>query len=428
MRDLAKWKIYTPEGVQDIIFDECYRKRELESRIRKLFRNCGYSEVETPTLEFFDVFYEENLTPQEVMFKTTDQQGRILVLRPDLTIPVARVAATKCREIPLPLKFFYIGNSFNYSEMGGGRQKEFTQAGIEIMGVNTVQSDAEVIAMAVNAIKATGLNEFQINIGQVDFFKGLMEDSGLTQPQMEQLKIMIEKKDYVGIEAFFEEHTTKQDLRELVFNLSGTSDTSQTIITRFEKITSNQRSLKALENLRQVLKILDDYNMSKYISVDLGMVQSMNYYTGIVFRGFTYGVGFPILSGGRYDHLVGNFGRELPATGFALGVNMVLKALDRQNVKRDANDPVTLISYSTDGRRTAFKICEELRKQGLVVEMDVTGYSQEQLIEYASSKGISGIIYLCDEENIEMYDIKRGGKKKVTVRDLTMAAEGRITL
>jgi len=415
---LARWKIYTPEGVRDILFNECYRKKELESRIRELFRRCGYSEVESPTLEFFDVFHEENLTPQEIMFKTIDQQGRILVLRPDLTIPVARIAATKCRDAALPLKFFYIGNSYNFSESGGGRLKEFTQAGIEIMGVNTAQADAEVIAMAINAVKASGLEEFQIFVGQVDFFKGLMEDSGLSRDDMEMLKVLIESKDYVGIEELFKGYNIKKDLKELVLNYYNFSGTPDEEIVRFEKIAKNERSKNALMNLRKVLEILDDYNMKKYVSVDLGILQSMNYYTGIVFRGLTHGVGFPILSGGRYDNLVKSFGRNLPATGFALGINMVLTALERKSEAFVGQDDATLVSYGSHGRKIAFMICEELKKQGLTVEIDITGYLPDKLEEYAKKRGIAGIVYVWDEDNIELCDMTNGSRRKTSFGEL----------
>ncbi|HHV59040.1 MAG TPA: ATP phosphoribosyltransferase regulatory subunit [Clostridiaceae bacterium] len=415
---MARWKIYTPEGVRDILFNECYRKKELESRIRELFRRCGYSEVESPTLEFFDVFHEENLTPQEIMFKTIDQQGRILVLRPDLTIPVARIAATKCRDAALPLKFFYIGNSYNFSESGGGRLKEFTQAGIEIMGVNTAQADAEVIAMAINAVKASGLEEFQIFVGQVDFFKGLMEDSGLSRDDMEMLKVLIESKDYVGIEELFKGYNIKKDLKELVLNYYNFSGTPDEEIVRFEKIAKNERSKNALMNLRKVLEILDDYNMKKYVSVDLGILQSMNYYTGIVFRGLTHGVGFPILSGGRYDNLVKSFGRNLPATGFALGINMVLTALERKSEAFVGQDDATLVSYGSHGRKIAFMICEELKKQGLTVEIDITGYLPDKLEEYAKKRGIAGIVYVWDEDNIELCDMTNGSRRKTSFGEL----------
>jgi capsular exopolysaccharide synthesis family protein len=173
---LTKWKIYTPEGVQDILANECFFKRNLEDKIRKVFRSSGFYEVETPIVEFYDAFLaEDGITAQETMFKFFDQQGRILVLRPEITIPIARLAATKFKDVSHPLRFSYIGNTFNYKELGGGKQKEFTQAGVELLGINSPEADAEIIATAIKAVKVSGLENFQIDIGQVDFFKGLME-------------------------------------------------------------------------------------------------------------------------------------------------------------------------------------------------------------------------------------------------------------
>ena len=168
--DLSKWKIYTPDGVQDILVDDCYQKRELEQKLRNLFRSCGFNEIEPPSIEFYDVFDSESSgIMQENMFKFFDQQGRILVLRPDITVPVARITATKYKDAVYPLRFSYIGNVYRYNDYGGGKQNEFTQAGVEILGVNTPESDAEVISIAVQALKTSGLESFQIDIGQVDF-------------------------------------------------------------------------------------------------------------------------------------------------------------------------------------------------------------------------------------------------------------------
>lgn len=170
---MRRWSIYTPEGMQDILFEHCYFKRSLENDIRQLFIHSGYKEIETPTVEFYDVFSgEQNLIPQEDMFKFTDSQGRILVLKPDMTIPIARVAATKLKENVWPAKIFYVGNTFSFSELGGGKQKEYTQAGVEVLGVNSPEADAELIALAIQALKLAGIEEFQIDIGQVDFSEG----------------------------------------------------------------------------------------------------------------------------------------------------------------------------------------------------------------------------------------------------------------
>jgi ATP phosphoribosyltransferase regulatory subunit len=417
---LSKWKIYTPEGVQDILFDQCYIKRNIEAEIRKLFRARGYCEVETPTIEFYDVFSSEaEHSPQETMFKFFDKQGRILVLRPDITIPIARITATKNRDLNYPLKYFYIGNAFKYNEMGGGKQKEFTQAGVEILGICNPKADAEVIATAINATKACGLESFQIDIGQVEFFKGLMEETGLSEEDTEQMRVLIDSKDFLGIEELVKAYDIREDLRELIFSLPGLFG-SIDVIEKAEKITLNKRSLNALANLRRVLEILEDYELSKYVSVDLGLVQSLNYYTGIIFRGVTYGVGFPILSGGRYDNLVENFGKKCPATGFSLGINMIMTALERQKVKAEIQGIDSIICYSSEGRKTAFKICEILRNQGLTVEVDITENNIDSVKKYASEKNIGGIIYILDEENIEIHNIETGEISKTSVGQLAI--------
>ncbi|MDQ2087687.1 ATP phosphoribosyltransferase regulatory subunit [Herbivorax sp. ANBcel31] len=415
---MAKWKIYTPEGVQDILISECYHKKNLEGKMRKVFRSYGCYEIETPMVEFYDVFSsEKEIAPQETMFKFFDKEGRILVLRPDITIPIARVVATKYKDANYPLKFSYIGNTFKYNESGGGRQKEFTQAGMEIVGVNTPEADAEIIAAAIDSVKELGLESFQIDIGQVEFFKGLMEEADLSEEETEQMRVLIDRKDFLGVEELVKKHSIKEELKELIFSLPklfGSVD----VIEKVEKYSINQRCINALENLRKIVEILEDYGLSKYVSIDLGMVQSLNYYTGIIFRGFTYGVGFPILSGGRYDSLVEKFGKKAPATGFSLGINMIMMALDRQKINIEELSIDSLICYEPKGRKSAFKICDTLRKQGLDVEMDITRSSLEDIKKYAKDKGIGGILKVIDDENIQVHNLENDQVKKVTVKEL----------
>jgi len=415
---MPKWKIYTPEGVQDILFEDCFLKRELENKLRSLFRSSGFYEIETPTLEFYDTFVADgDLTPQETMFKFFDPQGRILVLRPDATIPVARIAATKLKDMEYPLKVSYIGNTFRYNELGGGRQKEFTQAGIEILGVNTAEADAEVIATAAASMKAVGIKNFQIDIGQVDFFKGIMEQTGLSAEDTEQMRVLIDKKDFIGIEELVEKYNISTDLKNLILDLPrlfGPVD----IIDSVEKRTDNARSIAALQNLRKVLQILDDYELSEYISIDLGMVQSLNYYTGIVFRGFTYGVGFPVISGGRYDNLVEKFGKKCSATGFSMGVNLLMIALEKQKIEVIKPCVQTLVCYDKDSRKIAFKLCEELRNQGINVEMDVSGKTIEEIKIYAKNRKIGGIMFVRNGGDIELHDVNTDEVAVTSIEEL----------
>ncbi|MFA6309618.1 MAG: ATP phosphoribosyltransferase regulatory subunit [Clostridia bacterium] len=415
---MDKWKIYTPEGAQDILFDECFAKRNIEQKIRNLFRECGYYEVETPTLEFYDVFASENgQIPNETMFKIFDQQGRILVLRPDLTVPIARITATKYRNMKFPLRYFYIGNTFRYNELGGGKQKEFTQAGVEILGVSTPEAEAEVIATAITSLRCTGLDNFQIDIGQIDFFRGIMEETGLSEKEIEQVRVLIDKKDNVALEELVYTHDIRDDLKELILNIPGLFGSAD-VIEKAEEIGLSEKTQKAIDNLRKVLEILDDYGYSKYVSVDLGMIQSLNYYTGIIFRGFTYGVGFPILTGGSYNNLVGQFGKNCPATGYSLGINMIMGALERQKIETDKPHVDSLICYGEKGRKNAFKICNELRNQGLSVEIDIENKGIDSAKEFAKGKDIGGVIFVFDEKKIEIHDIESGEITATTIEEL----------
>lgn len=389
--------------MQDILFERCRYKRNMENKIRQLFQKSGYMEIETPTVEFYDVF-SGNLIPQEDMFKFTDPQGRILVLRPDMTIPVARVAATKLKDNLWPVKVFYIGNTFSYNEMGGGKQKEYTQAGVEILGISRPEADAELIALAVQALQEAGLDEFQIDIGQVDFFRGLMEQSGLSVYEAEEIRELIDKKDFVGVEHLVNSHDIDAELKELILNLPGYFGSTDVIDELTRKKVSG-KVLKALEYLKTVLEILDDWGFGDYVSIDLGMVQSLNYYTGIVFRGFTYGVGYPVLSGGRYDNLIGRFGKECPATGFSMGINMIMTALERQNRLTCRPSGGYYIIYDKTARRKAFSVLNELRRKGEAAELDIAFMDIEKAKVYAKNKGYEKIILVDGNGSLNIIEL-----------------------
>jgi len=415
---MSKWKIYTPDGVQDILFNECYAKREIENKIRNTFRSYGYYEIETPTIEFFDVFSSEiEHFPQESMIKFFDQKGRILVLRPDITVPVARITATKNRDVKLPIKYSYIGNVFRFNEVGGGRQNEFTQAGVEMLGDYSSESDAEIIAVAINTLKTAGLENFQIDIGQVEFFKGLAEEAGFTNDDVIRISKLIDRKDIVGVEEIANSYEMSDDLRKLILKLPGLFGSIE-VIEKLKQDTKNSRSLAALENIEEVIGILGDYGFSKYISVDFGMLKGLNYDTGIIFRGFTHGVGFPILSGGRYDSLTSSFGRDCPATGFSLGINMLMTALEKTDMPLEKPSVDSLICYKKRNRKNAIEIAEALRKQTMNIETFVLTDDIQQGIDYAVSKQIGGVIFIEDNGKITIHDIVNNTINETKYEDL----------
>lgn len=399
---MSRYRKYTPEGFQDLLFQECFNKKNIEDNLKNLFKLYGFFEIETPTLEFYDVFIaNKDIISTETMFKFYDQQGRILVLRPDMTVPIARVIATKLRAEDYPLRVSYLGKAFRFSELSGERQKESTHAGVELFGASTPEADAEVITTAINSLIAAGFENFQIDVGQVEFFKGLMEEAGCDESEIESIRVFIDKKDMLGVEQVIRDHEISEGLKEIILNLPaffGTVD----VIEKVKKRPLNSRSLEALCYLEKVAGIVNDYGLGKYLSIDLGMVQRLNYYSGVIFRGFTYGVGFPILSGGRYDGLVEKFGEKCSAVGFSININMVMTALGRQKLKFPAPMVDTIIGYDGNGRKAALLIASKIRNQGFVVEMDITNRGIEDIREYAEDKGIDEVIYVIDDNSIEI--------------------------
>lgn len=417
---MIKWNIYTPEGFQDILFAECSIKREIEKKTIELFQKRGFLEVQPPTIEFYDAFSgQSGSIKQEDMFKFFDQQGRILVLRPDLTTSVARIASTKLKQIPTPWRFSYIGNVFRSEGAGDGKliQREFTQAGIEIMGSSLPESDAEIISTIINSIKNTGIEEFQIEIGQVEFFKGLMEEAEFNDQESEQIRSLIESKNYIGLENELNSKSLPDKLKKTIMGIPGMFGSIEVISNIYDNI-ENQKSKNALDNLINIYDILKDYEVEKYISIDLGMVQSINYYTGMIFRGLTYGVGSTICGGGRYDNLTMEFGEPMPAVGGAIGINRLMLALARQGIEVNLPEIDTVVDYMPEGRKTAVEIAESLRKQGVTVEISLNPGNIEQTKEYAMARGIKGFIWVKDNQTLEVWDLANGKIQSVTVDEL----------
>ena len=388
---MIKWKRYIPEGTKDTLFEECTKKIELQNILRKTYINSGFLEVVSPTLEFYDVFNGENATlPQEKMYKLFDNQGRILVLRPDMTTPIARIAATKLREAPHPLKLCYTSNIYRVNESLNGKNSEITQSGIEIIGIKSLKADAEAIIMGITALIKCGLKDFNIELGQAEFFKAVIEEINISDEDKERLRKYIENKNFTALSELLEDKkdvinkNTLRMLKELP-RLFG----DITILDKAEELTDNPKVLKSIESIRKVYSIIKSAGFKDYLSVDLGMVQHLDYYTGIIFRGYTHGVGGNILSGGRYDNLICQFGEDQPATGFALYVDSIIRALEDTN-QGETREKV-LIYYKDESFKEAYKKAEELREKDIVAELSLLE-SKEEAMEYAKEKGINRVI------------------------------------
>lgn len=413
---MAELKMYTPTGVNDILPEECRKKKEIESILWSVFASMGYQEIELPTYEYYDVFASSGgQISQENMFKFFDEKGRILTLRPDMTTAIARIAATKNIDDVLPLRYCYTGNVFRAEKTEGARQREFTQSGIELIGVNTPMADAEVIAGAIEAVLAVGIEEFQVEIGQVAFFNGLVEQAGLDSEAVELLRERIDCKDSLGIKTITEKLNISDDIKkvmiELPYLLGGLE-----MLEKADVDGLNETSKAALENIRRIYKLLTEYGYEKYISIDLGMLQSIDYYTGTIFKCYTYGVGFPICAGGRYDNLIGNFGKNMGAVGVAFGINRIMTALRKSGREIEPYVPdATLIFTENGADSNAYELAYTLRSQSYLTEMYIADGDYKAAERYAEATGKESMLRVFADGKLMIKDFTDGEIIETTV-------------
>lgn len=372
-------KLQIPVGVRDLLPSEALRKRSLENSFEKIFRTWGYDEVITPTFEFYDALSIGRGAEEDAqLYKFIDRQGHILTLRPDMTTPIARLASSKMRDWPRPMRFFYMANVFSYEDPQAGRQREFYQSGIELIGEGRPYADAEVIAIAVELLKQSGLRNFQLSIGHVDILYGMMEELGLPEDQVGRVKAAISNRNYVGLQELLDEFNVPESDKER-FMCIITTHGEKDIIQEARKLARNEKTLSALDILDKVYEALEAYEITANVELNFSILRGLDYYTGIVFEGFSSYIGFPILGGGRYDNLMGQFGVTCPATGFALGMERLLLSLEREGSTPEmAAEPDYVVLYRNDQAAAAFKKARELREAGfIVVTQQATGNEQD---------------------------------------------------
>jgi ATP phosphoribosyltransferase regulatory subunit len=360
---MAASLLHTPEGVRDLYNGECARKLAVQEKISHVFHLYGYEDIETPTFEYFDIFNKErgSVTSQE-MFKFFDRDNNTLVLRPDMTPAIARCVGKYFFEETVPVRLCYRERTFTNNSSYQGRQKEITQTGVELIGDDASTADAEVIAMVIEALKASGLKEFQVELGQVEFFRGLTEEAGMDQETRETLRELIENKNYFGVEELISRQRISDSLGTMFLRLPelfGTLDQ----LGQVKAMVTNERSRKAIERLEKIQAILESYGLADYVSYDLGMLSKYQYYTGIIFKAYTYGTGEYIVNGGRYDKLLVQFGKDVPAVGFAIIIDQLMLALARQKVEIAAEPTAAMVLYDPRVQEQAVKMARELRNQ-----------------------------------------------------------------
>lgn len=323
---MNRFSISTPEGTRDLLFTSCRALRQTENAIRGALEGCGYSEIITPAVEYYDVFAQANpALDQEQMLKIIDRAGRICVARPDNTTPIARIAATRLGDSVLPVRLYYSQKVFRSVSGGHGHRSEFLQIGAELIGADGLDADRDILSAAFGALQKTGADNFRIELGHAEIYKALIEELGADAAAAEQIRRLIENKSFAALGDALAPYAgcpAAKALRAMPQLFGGAE-----VLDEVENLTQNVRVLGAVSYLRRLHKLLAEAGCAGQVMIDLGLVHEMDYYTGIMFRGYIGGAGAAILSGGRYNALCAKFGRDLPAGGFGIDVERVAESL-----------------------------------------------------------------------------------------------------
>lgn len=412
--------LHTPEGVRDIYNGECAKKLVLQNRIHDVLKLYGYSDISTPTFEFFDVFNNKDTDsiPSNEMFKFFDRDGNTMVLRPDMTPAIARTAAKYYGDSDMTLKLCYVGNTFINNHDYQGRLKETTQIGAELIGDGSIFADAEIIAMVIDGLLNSGLREFQVEIGQVEFFRGLLKEAGIEGDVEDELIELVLNKNFYGVEELLKSQNLDDSLTDTLLMLPQMFGSVE-VLDRARAMTHNEEALKAVEYLEKLYKMLSGYGYDKYITFDLGMLSKHKYYTGVIFTGYTYGTGDALVKGGRYDKLIGHFGKDKPSIGFSLTIDQLMAALERQRIEIPLDSNGIMLLCSADDWNAANSLAQEVRKMGTNVNIICGKQIQDaECVTFAQVSNVSCIIQIVDKENVKVMEVKSGIIKDASIKSV----------
>lgn len=349
-----------PIGVKDYLPHAVAKLRRIERNVLDCMGRWGYEQIMTPTMEYYDTVGVASSTSDQKLFKLLNQRGTTIVLRSDMTAPIARVVGSLLRDRPFPLRLSYHANVFRAFEEEAGRDAEFFQTGVELVGDPSPEADAEVIALAIESLQAAGVSSFKMAVGHVGFLSGLFEETlPGREAEQEALKGCLLQRDHVGYRELLLSLALDEAARvELgaILRLRGGQD----VCDRALQLSQNPEAQAAVRHLCEVWDALAAYGVQEHVLIDLTMIGDFTYYTGMTFEGYASSLGFPVCSGGRYDNLLAQFGRQAPATGFALKTTRILEVVG----EGEADTPRTLLLYTPGGRAKALGEAAKRRAAG----------------------------------------------------------------
>lgn len=390
---MKRFDLITPEGTRDLLFEDCAAVRAVETRLQNSFKAKGYSEVITPGLEFYDVFnMKSRYFPQESMYKLVDNKLRLMVVRPDSTMPIARMTATRLREQELPIRLCYSQSVYRSKPSMRGRSDEIRQTGIELIGSASKRAELEILSNALEVLSSFQTEGFRLELGHIGFFKAMIEKLDCDSDTAENIRSLIEVKNYPALNDLLDtvgDSEAARALKQLPRLFGG-----EEVFEEAAKLYSDPQADAVLAELKETYERANALGYKGMITIDLGLVNRMDYYTGTVIKGYIEGCGDAVLSGGRYDKLLSEFGYDVPAAGFAVNVDAVARAEMKKIDFRPK--PVDVIVFGTDGHETDAAVnCSKLISEGLTAETAVFDIIEE-VRAYAAKKKIGRIDIVSD--------------------------------
>ncbi len=357
---MKQYNKITPDGTKDRLFGECEKRGGLVRSLRELFESRGFLEVSTPVLEYYDVFETARAYfPQESIYKLVDHTGRILVLRPDCTIPIARLIGARLRTVTHPLRIYYNQKIYRHANGNSGISGEIAQMGVEFVGGALPICDVEIVELACRSLRSVCGADYQLELCHIGYFNALVDSLATDAVTREQIRELVEHKNFPALDLLlerFEGCPAQQALNKLPA-LFG----SVAVLEQARALFSNEAADRALDTLASLYNALSDLGLGEHLSLDLGLVNQADYYTGILFRGYTAGAGEPVLSGGRYDELIGEFGPPRPATGFGINLDLLC---ERAEGNASIGPPSAAVLVDQDSAVTeAFALVDRLCSQ-----------------------------------------------------------------
>lgn len=400
-------KVLLPEGVQDLLIDDCIYRRQIENKIMDNFIQSGYMEVSSPTLEYYDLFSKDYLANNgDNTFKFMDADGRILVLRPDCTVPIVRILSTKMKNFVFPLRLCYVQDVFRIDEEQAAKKREFRQAGVELFGISSYKADVEVIITAIETLKHLGLEDFQVDIGQTKLLKEILKSAEIGEEEKDLIVQNMENKNLVELNKLIGQLSMDENTKTILKQLPKLFGDVEEVLDEINSFSLTPRMKEAVEELEMICKRIDEYGLGEYIKLDLGMITTLKYYSGVIFKGFTKDLGEVLLSGGRYDGLLQDFDIDISATGFAFPVNKITKALKIQgNLKIEGKKHILLLEG--EKHKATADMVDALKQQGYIVETNLLE-KKEDLWEYMKRRKIDKIMKIDENGDINIIEDSGG--------------------